>query len=164
MKYDLDLLVRALEILFVGLAAIVAYLIRHGYKQGQHDAEFSEVKRKVNVLMDSLVRRGSVELAIKRGPQGEEWATFQSPLHLGKMAVEAVLPFIDVFVPFYLDLKQTKPDITENEMVWLFEEKFGDFIVQKICVPNQLSSMGCLVAVVKVCEQIGNSHVPDTAA
>lgn len=80
------------------------------------------------------------------------------PFHLGDVAVAAILPFIDEFIPFYAQTMKAKPGITDQEFFWLLEEKFGETVIEKICAPQQLSQLGCLVAILEVCKLEGGKH------
>lgn len=78
--------------------------------------------------------------------------------HIGEVAVAAILPFIDQFIPFYAQTKRENPGITDEEFFWKLEKTFGDTIIEKICAPNKLDQLGCLIAIMEVCKLQGGNH------
>jgi len=110
------------------------------------------VEDDVKLIKDSLFRRAQAELASKG------WGGFASPFHIGQVGVDAILPFITEFVPFYCNTKKEHPEMSDQEFFWLLEKNFGDVIIEKICAPQQLSQLGCLIAILEVCKLEGAKH------
>ncbi len=119
--------------------AVTAAFARLSYRAGQ-------IELKVETLWDFIVRRAKVE-AVKMN-----WGTLSSPIHLNVRGLEVIQPFLDQFLPFYVDLLKRTPPATEQDMYVEFERKFGDFIMEKICIPYGVTEGACLVAIVSACK------------
>lgn len=78
--------------------------------------------------------------------------------HLGQVAIEAILPFITEFMPFYRETKFKHPEMTDQEFFWKLEEKFGERVIEKICAPHKLTQLGCLIAILEVCKLEESKH------
>lgn len=112
---------------------------------------------RVDVLYDFIFRRGKVE-ATQKG-----WGTFNSPFEITVQGINAILPFLSEFLPFYAGLMAKRPHLdprrgplgatAERELFFEFEKKFGDFILEKLCAPHQVSMGACIVSILKVCEE-----------
>jgi len=61
-------------------------------------------------------------------------------------------------LPYYAELIRDDPalgngsDESNAHLGMLFEERFGQFIVEKICKPYGFRQAGCLVAAVQACQ------------
>lgn len=144
-----------------GVIALFGTMFWVGHRQGVISTRIEtlqgQMKRAledIDLVKSSLIRRGKAELVSKG------WATFGSPIHLGQVAIEKILPFLQEFVPFYLNVKRENPNITDQEFIWKLEQQFGDKIIEKICAPEGLSNYGCLVAILEVCKLQGDGGAP----
>jgi hypothetical protein len=135
-KAPLDLLAIA-----GGISVLVGAIGRCFYLIGQLQA-------RVDILLGFLFRRGEAE-ATQKG-----WGRFNSPFALTVDGLSAIMPFLDKFIPLYAELAAR--NATEPEMFLEFESRFGDFIVQKICIPNGVSTGACLVSIIKACRASAN--------
>jgi hypothetical protein len=124
-----------------GLVVILGAIGRCFYLIGQLQA-------RVEILLSFLYRRGEAEAASKG------WGTFNSPFAINAAGVDVVLPFLDKFIPLYAKL--SAKGASEAQMFIEFEREFGDFIVQKICIPNGLTQGACLVSIIKACRTAGH--------
>lgn len=122
--------------LILGIAAGFVKII---YQVGQ-------LELKVNTVWDFLMRRGQVEL-VEKG-----WGTRHSPVQLNVEAFESILPLIDDIVRFYVQLKKRKPQITERDMFIAIESKFGEQLVERICIPMNVQLGACVIAVIESCK------------
>ena len=125
--------------LVVRLEKTTSRLERVSYHQGQLDT-------KVDTLWAFQMRRAQSEM-VKIG-----WGEAHSPVHINATGLAAVAPFLDMFLPFYAGLLASDPNISEQDMFVAFEQKFGDYILQKICIPNGLTSGSCLLAIMDSCK------------
>lgn len=108
--------------------------------------QVGQLELKVNTVWDFLMRRGQVEL-VEKG-----WGTRHSPVQLNVEAFESILPLIDDIVRFYVQLKKRKPQITERDMFIAIESKFGEQLVERICIPMNVQLGACVIAVIESCK------------
>lgn len=138
----------------VALLAILGPLFWFGHKIGVLDTQMTGLQEDIKGLRHDLdVARDAMWLRANAELVNKGKATMNSPIHLGKATVEAMLPFIALFIPFYLDMKHTNPAITDKEMFWKLEEKFGEEVMEKVCIAQGLDQLGCLVAILEICKQ-----------
>lgn len=152
---DLHTLQWIVSSLVAALVFVVTKLVRDGYKQGERDEralglrrDVDAVRRDLDLLMRALFHRADMELLQK----GRTWATMESPIHLGRVAVEAVMPFIDLFVPFYVAWKEQHSNGTEQELFYAILDRFDHLLVEKLCHPLGISQLGCVRLVLEVCK------------
>ena len=143
---ELSILVSVIVGLLAIIGSIWAVAARFGRVIAVLSYRFGQLETKVNTLWDFIVRRGKAA-AVKKG-----WGEFSSPFRLNVQGLAVVQPFLDQFLPFYVDLLKREPPLTERDMYIEFERKFGDFILEKLCLPYGLSEGECLSAVVAACQ------------
>ena len=125
--------------------AITSAFARLSYRAGR-------LELKVDTLWDFIIRRGKVE-AVKM-----EWGELHSPIRLNVRGLDVVKPFLDKFLPFYIQLLQRNPPMAEQEMYIEFEREFGDFIMEKMCIPLGVTAGACLIAIVAACRMEHEKH------
>src|SRR5713101_7508947 len=103
-------------------------------------------KKEITQVWDFLIRRARAEMVYKG------FGKITSPIQITAKAIEAVMPILSEMLPFYAALVKDKPKISEREMFVAFEEKFGDYIVEKVCIPHGLNAGACLLAIISVCK------------
>lgn len=106
---------------------------------------FGKQSERLQTLWEFHVRRGKGELAEKG------LGTVTSPIHLTAPMFEAILPFLREFLPFYAGMVVKK--YSESRMAEEFERKFGDLIMERVCIPNKLTQGACLVAIIAACQE-----------
>ena len=107
---------------------------------------------KVDTIWGFLIRRAHVDL-LKIG-----WGEAHSPVTINARGLAAVEPFLDKFLPFYIQLISKNPKISNQEMFQQFEIEFGDFIMEKICIPNKISEGACILAIMQACRITGKAN------
>ena len=149
----------SLASLFVGLAGVCIAVVKlYGVKvqeaedRGKLLAKVDRLTEDVAALMADtktmwqfMVRRGQVE-AMRKG-----WGEYSSPFQINGVAFEVVLPFLTTFLPWYATTLAARPDISDGELSAKLEAKFGEFIVEKICIPQGVTEGACMVAIIEVC-------------
>ena len=112
-------------------------------------------RRDIDIIMSFLFNRAKTEL-VHTG-----LAEMHSPIELKVNCIEAVMPFLGKFIPFYAQVLKKYPDLNgdalDKALFKEFEYAFGDFIVEKICIPMGVNQGACLLAIIKACQQM--SHV-----
>lgn len=115
-------------------------------------------RRDINIIMSFLFNRAKTEL-VQTG-----LATLNSPIELKVNCFEAVMPFLGKFIPFYLNVVKKYPnlegDALDKQLFIDFEAAFGDYIVEKICIPMHLNQGACLLAIIKACQQMSIDTSP----
>lgn len=156
---DAQVVVSIVSVIATAIIALFGAVFWFGVRMGSMGSKFDGLEEKVNIMgtelrqvREGLYHRGQAELAAKG------LGFFNSPFKLGELGVNAVLPFIEDFIPFYAQTKQANPEITDAQFMWLFEEKFGATILEKICAPEGLSNFGCIVAILDVCKMKEATH------
>lgn len=115
-------------------------------------------RRDINIIMSFLFNRAKTEL-MQTG-----MATMNSPIELKVSCFEAVMPFLGKFIPFYVSVLKKYPDLEgdalDKKLFIEFESHFGDYIVEKICIPMHLNQGACLLAIIKACHQMSTNAAP----
>jgi hypothetical protein len=106
----------------------------------------------VETLWEFHVRRAYVEAV------GKGWASVNSPIHITAAGFEAALPFLAKFLPFYLGM--VKRHLSEPEMFFELEKHFGDEIMERICIPAQVSQGACLINIIQACQEAITKDLP----
>lgn len=145
-------IIAVVGIIVVVLMAICGALVKFGFDQGRQTEQIEKIRHDLDLVMSGIMNRGQMELVNKN------MASFHSPFHLGQMSVEALLPFVEEFIPFYMDTKRANPEMTDQQFFWLLEEKFGNKVMEKICATQGLSNFGCLSAILEICKLKGDEH------
>ena len=111
-------------------------------------------RRDINTIMSFLFNRAKTELVTSG------LADMHSPIVINVSCFEGVMPFLGKFIPFYLKIVKKYPDLHGYKLDKIlfieFENEFGDFIVEKICIPMHVNQGACLLAVIKACQQMQN--------
>jgi hypothetical protein len=107
-------------------------------------------RRDINIIMSFIWNRAKTELV------NVGLASMNSPIELTVNCVEAVMPFLTKFIPFYATVLKKYPELHGEELdkalFMEFEEKFGGFIVEHICIPMGVNQGACLLAIIKSCQ------------
>lgn len=101
---------------------------------------------KINTVWDFLMRRAEVEL-VNRG-----WGTKHSPVKLTVTVFESILPLISNIITFYAKLKEDRPNIADRDIFIAIEQRFGEQLVEQICIPMNVQLGACVVAVMESCK------------
>lgn len=115
-------------------------------------SRLTRMEERVNTLSDFFVRRAKVEL-VKLG-----WGTQQSPVKITTASFEKMQPLLTELLPFYAVLITKNPKLTdgskesERTLMEAFESRFGDFIVERVCIPYGMSQGACLIAAMQACQ------------
>jgi hypothetical protein len=150
---DAQVIVSIVSVISAAIIALVGAVFWFGVRMGSLSSKvesmeknMENIQRDMDQIQGGLFHRGQAELVAKN------MGSFHSPFQLGQLGVNAVLPFVEEFIPFYAQIKREQPEITDAKFMWLFEEKFGATILEKICAPEGLSNFGCIVAILDVCK------------
>jgi hypothetical protein len=99
-----------------------------------------ELSASLKNISEFLFRRGTAEAVIN----GK--ATINSPI---KISDEAEMIFQDL-KPDLKKMGQANPGMTDVELAFLIERKWGDFIMKNICIPHKMTQGACLVFAVEL--------------
>lgn len=116
-----------------GLAIFMAMNIRLAVR-------ISAVDEKADVTWAFIMRRAKSE-AVLRG-----WATVNSPIQITEEAKRLVAGLIGPIRQFYAALGRRQ--ITENELAMEIERRFGDLVLDDICIPFGMTLGACLLIVI----------------
>jgi|SRR6266566_259653 len=137
-------------------SGVIVWLFRLVAKIASLESDILSNRRDINIIMSFLFNRAKTEL-VQTG-----LARMNSPIELKANCVEAVMPFLSKFIPFYVQVLKKYPnlqgDALDKQLFIEFEHAFGDFIVEKICIPMHVNQGACLLAIIKSCQQM--AHVP----
>lgn len=114
----------------------IAYIA--GVKLTGVEKDVEHIKDELRDLKDFLFRRGAVE-AILTGR-----AEMNSPVKVSKNMK-------DLFWELKPDLKkmaQSNPKLSDSDLAWKIEKKWGDYIMKNICIPHRISNGECLLIAV----------------
>lgn len=124
----------------------------------ENKSDIASNRRDINIIMSFLFNRAKTEL-VHTG-----LATANSPIELKVSCFEAVMPFLGKFIPFYVNMLKKYPnlkgDALDKQLFIEFEEHFGNYIVEKICIPMHLNQGACLLAIIKACQQMSINTAP----
>lgn len=149
---DAHTIIAIISIVVVVLIALFGAVLKFGFNQGIQTEQIKKIRHDLDLVMGGIFKRGQIELV------NEGMASFGSPIHLGQVTVESLLPFVEEFIPFYMDTKRANPEMTDQQFFWLLEEKFGDKVMEKVCATQGLSNFGCLSAILEICKMKGDDH------
>ena len=105
----------------------------------------TKIEYKVDTLWGFLIKRARVEV-VNIG-----WGDMQSPVIVNATTIAAITPFIMDIVVFYGETLKRNPHIREQDLFIAIEEKFGDRIVEQVCIPHKVNLGACLIAVMQAC-------------
>lgn len=108
------------------------------------DVTTAELRVKVDTLWDFLMRRAKAE-AVQVG-----WGAMGSPIHLTTAGFEMIRPFLNKFLPVYAEL--VARNASEQEVWMTLENRFGDEIIEQICIPGKVSAGACMIAIIESCK------------
>ena len=126
-------------IISIALGLITSILV-FGIKLGA-------LQLKVETMWEFLTRRAYAEF-INKG-----LGAMSSPIEITPKGLIMIMPFIEKFLPFWSSLLAKNPSITDGELFLEIERQFGDFLVEQICIPHQLSAGACVIAVIMGCRK-----------
>lgn len=139
-------------------SGVLVWVFRLVAKLSMMETNINNIRRDIDIIHSFLFNRAKTEL-VHAG-----MARINSPLRLTVNCAEAVMPFLGKFIPFYGKLLKKYPDLKGDaldRMLFLeFEKEFGDFIVEKICIPMGVNQGACLLAIIKSCQQIQVDELP----
>jgi len=105
---------------------------------------------KIDTLWDFIIRRAKVEF-VEKG-----FGVMQSPLAIKAGALKLIEPFVMRVLPFYNDLVDKNPAISDKDLFIELEMKFGDDLVKQVCIPHNLTAGACMILVIEGCRGTGN--------
>src|SRR5881394_276394 len=120
------------------VVTVVSLLVTIGAGFARIMYQMGQMQLKVNTVWDFLMRRGQVELV------NSGWGTKQSPFKLTATIFESILPLISDIVHFYAEFKKNKPDAPERDLFIAIENKFGEVLVERICIPMKVQLGACV--------------------
>ena len=106
-----------------------------------------QLAQNLHTLWQFTIRRAKVE-AILAG-----WGVIRSPLRLTPEAIALLTPLIVELATFYTTLIRENPRISEVDLFIAFENRFGDVLVEKVCIPHRLTRGACVIAAIEVSKQ-----------
>ena len=115
--------------LALSVLSIIGTIYGVGYKMGR-------VELKVDTMWDFMMRRATSE-AVMSGV-----ATIKSPAVVNEEAKRWMAPLIGPIREFYAKLGRR---MTDNELAMEIERRFGDRILQEVCIPHKLHMGACLL-------------------
>jgi hypothetical protein len=107
--------------------------------------KMTKIEVKVDTMWDFQLRRGWSELAIK----GK--ARANSPLVLNEETKEWMGDLAQELKAFYSKLGR---HLNDRELAIEIEQKYGDQILRKVCIPNGLSEGACLIIALQVAKEV----------
>jgi len=91
-----------------------------------------------------FVGRAGVEIMSKG------WGTTHSFIKLNQQGLDIIKPFLPKFIAHYTQMVEQGK--TENQMFYETEKKFRDFLIEKICIPHNVSNGACVVMILQACK------------
>ncbi len=59
----------------------------------------------------------------------------------------------DELLTFYSGFIRSKPHITEKELFTEIESHFGDELMRRVCIPNNINLGACVIAAIALCRK-----------
>jgi len=111
--------------------------------------KMERVSDELEAVWDFLIRRAKVAI-VQKG-----FGTMHSQIKINVESLAKILPLLTQMLPFYADTLKQRPDISEKQLFIEFEKKFGDYIIEAICIPSGNMNVGeCLIMVMEGCKKI----------
>ena len=104
--------------------------------------KIAKMEVKVDTLWDFMMRRARVE-AVTKG-----FATLNSPIVVAPEAIKWADHILPPIKEFYLNELASK-NPTENELAMEIERRFGNKIMEEMCIPRGLQMGSCLLIVIQ---------------
>lgn len=106
--------------------------------------EFAAITVKVDTMWSFQMRRAMSE-AVDR-----KLGTMESPLTFTPEAIAALDPLKDELIEFY---KSVPASMSDGEVLIEIEQKFGDRLLELVCIPLHLTNGACLLLAYSVAKQ-----------
>lgn len=131
-----NLAIAALGVAFAALFGVAALLRRHT-EDAKHSAErFACVELKVDTMWDFQMRRGYAEGRMS------DIITRNSPLRVRQDLWDALAPLHEALKAFYCD---GGSHMNERDQFVELESRFGERLVDAVCIPLKISQGQCLL-------------------
>lgn len=130
--------------LFASIISILSAFYFVGLKLGK-------LETKVETLWSFMMRRAQAETVFKG------YADKMSPLTVKPEALKLMEPLAPKLRAFYNKLKAAKTIPTDRELFLMIEERFGEEILDQVCIPNGLMFGACMPIAIAVAK--GNNIV-----
>ncbi len=122
--------------------AIIVYIIKLSFQAGQ-------VTFQVKTMWDLIV--GDSKLQMVKGGFGKA----KSPIRIVKKGYDFIEPFLNKFLPIYLKVRKEHESANEDELERLlfvaFQAQMGNFILENIAVPNDITLGAAIMAIIQAC-------------
>jgi hypothetical protein len=133
-------------VIMAGLAVYQA-MVRNAYLISKNSERLARIELKADTLWDFMMRRASSE-AVMAGV-----ATIKSPAIVSEEAKEWMKPLIVPIQEFYAKLGRR---MTDNELAMEIERRFGDRILEEVCIPHGLHMGACLLIAMQAAKDLGS--------
>ena len=129
-------------------ATLVGILVAVGGILGwlcQQAARQARMEVKIDTLWDFQMRRGSGEL-VNKG-----LATMNSPITLTEESKKWMHELAEELKKFYSRLGR---HLNDRDLAIEIERRYGDDILKKVCIPNNISEGACLIIALEVAKEV----------